>query len=194
MESLNACDALLNIVNDIILHNDLNIQTDNINQIKIFYASEIPFNNSNEYVIASLIQMIESKNEYIDEYRISILLNRLNELLRIFENHRVDQNIYQLLYQFIQYLNNMRHYGVNSSTLQLPPPVITQSNSGNQCQLMFEPPHTEVQFVDNSGGNRKNKCASCCMQSICISFSIVVAIIVAIGLFIFGAWLYHAFH
>ena len=195
MEAINDYDSLLTIINDIINNNNINIQTDTINQIKSFYSSTIPFNTSNEYIIVSLINSIEYSGN-IDEFKIPILLNKLNELVVLFETQRVEQNTYQCVYQFIQYLHSVKNYGVNSNNLQLPPPVVYYPGTENQSQLQLvfnETPKTEIpiQYVDN---NSENKCSSKCFQCICVLCVFAVSFPIAVGLFAFGSWLFYVFH
>ena len=189
MEYIN---SLISVLNDIILYNDLNVYTDNINQIKIAYQT---FNNSNEYLIINLINlsMINlQQNIFISDVKLSELLNKLNKLLTIIEVQHIEQNTYQQIYQFIQYLSSIKNQNYSAQNVQIP--IEIQPISMNNLKF------TETQELTYLKSPQlykhdKHKCTqSCCIQYICILITLFVSLIVAIGLVIFGGWLYNEFH
>ena len=189
MESI---DSLISVLNDVILYNDLNIYTDNINQIKIAYQA---FNTSNEYLIVNLINlsMINLQhNVYINSIKISELLNKLNKLLVILEVQHVEQNTYQQIYQFIQYLNSIKNQNYSVQNVQIPieiqPIPVNNLKFTETSELTYlESPQTHK--------HNKNKCnRSCWIQYICIVITLFISLTIATGLVIFGGWLYDEFH
>ena len=207
MESINECDALLNIINDIIINKNINIQTDNINQIKLNYSSKIPYNTSNEYIIINLINLIEYSNNQINlnEFQISLLIDRLNELLILINNNEkqiIEQNTYQYIYQFIQYLHSIKQYGTNLNNIQLPPPIdynyYPTNETQSQVQLIFDSNENQISMKNKNcyknENKNKNKCCSTCFQCICILLIFTISFIIAVGLLAFGSWSYYQFH
>jgi hypothetical protein len=210
MESINEYDALLVIINDIIINKNINIQTDNINQIKLCDSSKIPYNTSNEYIITNLINLIEYSNQInLSEFQVSLLIDKLNELLILINNNNekqiIEQNTYQLLYQFIQYLYSIKQYGINSN-IQLPAPVdfnyYPVNENQSQLQLIFDPNkhenETQINMknenVNQYKNENKNKCCSTCFQCICILIIFTISFVIAVGLLAFGSWSYYQFH
>jgi len=207
MESISEYDALLIIINDIIINKNINIQTDNINQIKLYYSSKIAYNTSNEYFIVNLINLIEYSNQIIlNEFQVSLLIDKLNELLILINNNEkqiIEQNTHQLLYQFIQYLYSIKQYGTNSN-IQLPAPVdfnyYPVNENQSQLQLIFNSNKHENETQINMKNENcrenenKNKCCSTCFQCICVLSIFTISFVIAVGLFAFGSWSYYQLH
>jgi len=202
-------ESLIKLLNYILVNHDLEISNDEIRDMKLAYQI---FNGSNELLLISLMDSIEySSLTFLHEIKITELNNLLNKLLLLFEGStNINQNTYQRVYQFIQFINTMRSKYPSDS---IPQPSCVIPNGllyPNDSQLLFPksdgniPGFTPIQ-MEASGEHLKRtkyydddddeKCGKhCCLQCSCIIFIIISALTAAVALFIFGAWLYYHHH